>query len=63
MKLYHGTNVNFELIRDKENELHIQSSAYNYELFKKEYLTATSTSYPASTPPWNIPAPKAENAC
>lgn len=32
MKLYHGTNVNFELIRDKENELHIQSSAYNYEL-------------------------------
>lgn len=30
----------YELIRDKENELHIQSSAYNYELLKKEYLTA-----------------------
>lgn len=40
MKLYHGTNVNFEPIQDKENELHIQSSAYNYELLKKEYLTA-----------------------
>ena len=45
MKLYHGTNVDFDFIdfnktqKYKDTGLYTQSPAYIYELLKQEYQT------------------------